>query len=126
MLSYAPLFFKYCILTILFISSSSVFANIAQEFGTATQGSNYGSSVAPFAIDGDETTYNHTGCNVTDNWWQVSLPDPSVISRIVVNNFMTSDSDAMIAKSSSDSNFAFMASEHCPNTTENIDALFCQ
>ena len=86
MLSYAPLFFKFCLLTILFVSPSSVFANIAQEFGTASQGSNYGSSVASLAIDGDEATYNHTGCNATDNWWQVSLPNPSVISRIVVKN----------------------------------------
>ena len=42
--------------------------------------------MASLAIDGDEGTYNHTACNGTDNWWQVSLPNPSVISRIVVKN----------------------------------------
>jgi len=52
----------------------------------ASQGSNYGNSVASLAIDGDESTFNHTGCNSTGNWWQVSLPNPSIISRIVVKN----------------------------------------
>ncbi|HHL19708.1 MAG TPA: hypothetical protein ENJ33_08225 [Thiothrix sp.] len=60
--------------------------NIAQKFGIASQGSDYGSSVAAFAIDGDENTINHTGCNADNNWWQVKLPEPSLISRIVVKN----------------------------------------
>ncbi|CAA6812266.1 MAG: Glycosyl hydrolase family 26/Calx-beta domain, partial [uncultured Thiotrichaceae bacterium] len=60
--------------------------NIARQHGVATQGSNYGSSVASLAIDGDENTTNHTGCNADNNWWQVSLPETSMISRIVVKN----------------------------------------
>ncbi|MCB1622834.1 MAG: ImpA family metalloprotease, partial [Thiothrix sp.] len=32
---------------------------------------------------------NHTGCNATDNWWQVQLPDPTSVSRIVVTGRST-------------------------------------
>lgn len=78
--------FKCCLTAALFLLSPGLSANIAQQFGVASQGSNYGSAAASLAIDGDDSTYNHTGCNATDNWWQVSLPDPSVISRIVVKN----------------------------------------
>lgn len=69
----------------LFIAASAT-ANIAQQFGVASQGSTYGSSVASYAIDGDENTYHHTKCNAENNWWQVKLPEPSHISRLVVKN----------------------------------------
>ncbi len=59
--------------------------NLAREFGQATQGGTYGSSGANLAIDGDATTYNHTSCDA-NNWWQVSLPNPTQISKILIKN----------------------------------------
>jgi hypothetical protein len=58
--------------------------NLSVSFGIAEQGDDYGSDVASKAIDGDLNTINHTQCNDTDNWWQVALPNPSQVSRIVV------------------------------------------
>ena len=58
--------------------------NLALEFGVATQSSTYNSSsTAGNAIDDKLETTNHTNCDVGD-WWQVKLPDPTLISRIVV------------------------------------------
>lgn len=58
--------------------------NLALEFGVATQSSTYNSSsTAGNAIDDKLETTNHTNCEVGD-WWQVKLPDPTLISRIVV------------------------------------------
>ena len=79
-------FFKPLIAVVFLFLSSGASANIAQDFGIASQGSDYGSSIASLAIDGDESTTNHTACNATDNWWQVKLPSPSIISRVVVKN----------------------------------------
>ncbi|MEZ5537130.1 MAG: ImpA family metalloprotease [Thiolinea sp.] len=58
--------------------------NIASLFGVATQGADYGSWVASLAIDDDPESFNHTQCNATDNWWQLRLPDPTSVARIVV------------------------------------------
>lgn len=53
-------------------------------FGVATQSSTYdSSSAASKAIDGNLATTNHTNCLAND-WWQVKLPDPTLVSRIVV------------------------------------------
>jgi hypothetical protein len=60
--------------------------NIAYLYGEATQGATYGSSVASYAIDDDFSTYNHTKCNATDNWWEVKLPEPTYISDIIIYN----------------------------------------
>ncbi len=60
--------------------------NIAHKLGKATQGSMYGSSEASYAIDGDSSTFNHTGCNATGNWWQLELPSFTALAKIVVQN----------------------------------------
>lgn len=53
-------------------------------FGVATQSSTYdSSSAASNAIDGNLATTNHTNCLAND-WWQVKLPDPTLVSRIIV------------------------------------------
>ncbi|MDD5393834.1 MAG: ImpA family metalloprotease [Thiothrix sp.] len=58
--------------------------NLALEFGIATQSSTYNSSsAAGNAIDDKLETTNHTNCEVGD-WWQVKLPAPTLVSRIVV------------------------------------------
>ena len=61
--------------------------NMARQFGIATQGKDYdSSSAASLAIDGNTTTFNHTTCDATNNWWQVKLPDSTAISKIVITS----------------------------------------
>lgn len=60
--------------------------NIAHKFAKATQGATYGTSAASFAIDNNLSTYNHTKCNATDNWWQLELPKNSKISKFIIHN----------------------------------------
>ncbi|WP_287603400.1 ImpA family metalloprotease [Thiothrix sp.] len=60
--------------------------NFAREFGVATEGGTYTASrLASLTIDGNTTTANHTSCDAR-NWWQVSLPNPTQINKIVVKN----------------------------------------
>lgn len=61
--------------------------NLAQAFGVATQGKDYvNTSQAELAIDGSTTTFNHTTCDTTNNWWQVKLPSATAVSRVVIGN----------------------------------------
>lgn len=61
--------------------------NLAQQFGLASQGTDYDSaSAAARAIDGKPDTFNHTTCDAQNNWWQVKLPDPTQISKIVITS----------------------------------------
>lgn len=61
--------------------------NVARLFGIATQGKDYSSSYpAKAAIDNDLTSYNHTSCDASNNWWQVKLPDPTQVSEIVITS----------------------------------------
>ena len=54
---------------------------------TATQGSTYGSRYpASAAIDGDDSTFNHTLCDAGTRWLQVDLGRRAVVSRLVVVN----------------------------------------
>ena len=36
------------------------------------------------AIDGDSTTSNHTQCNAAENWWQLALPNPTIVAAIMI------------------------------------------
>ena len=61
--------------------------DIAKKFGKATQPKKGGYKLyepADKAIDGDESTYNHTQGLETKNWWQLELPNPTKISRIML------------------------------------------
>ena len=61
--------------------------NLARQFGVATQGADYdSSSAASLAIDGNASTFNHTTCTAQKNWWQVQLPNPTLISKLVVTS----------------------------------------
>ncbi len=60
--------------------------DLAQAYGTATEGSRYGSSVAQHAIDGDTSTTNHTACTADVNWWQVAMPAEIDIHRIEITS----------------------------------------
>lgn len=61
--------------------------NLAQQFGLASQGTDYDSaSAAARAIDGKPDTFNHTTCDAQNNWWQVKLPDPTQVSKIVITS----------------------------------------
>ncbi|UJS26482.1 discoidin domain-containing protein [Thiothrix winogradskyi] len=61
--------------------------NLARQFGVATQGADYdSSSAASLAIDGNASTFNHTTCTADKNWWQVKLPNPTLISKLVVTS----------------------------------------
>ena len=61
--------------------------DIARQFGQATQSKNgnykkYQS--ADKAIDGNVSTYTQTEGEESKNWWQVALPNPTKISRVMV------------------------------------------
>ena len=61
--------------------------NLAQRFGVASQGADYdGASAAALSIDGKLDTFNHTTCDAQNNWWQVKLPDPTQLSKIVITS----------------------------------------
>jgi len=61
--------------------------NLARQFGVATQGADYdSSSAASLAIDGNANTVNHTTCTAEKNWWQVKLPNPTLISKLAVTS----------------------------------------
>ncbi len=60
--------------------------NLARQFGTATQGSTGWGGLAAHAIDGRTDNFNHTECDAQTNWWQVSLPNPTQVEKIVVKN----------------------------------------
>ncbi len=60
--------------------------NIAHKFGKAIQGKTYGVSIASRAIDGNLSTSNHTQCNAIDNWFQVELPNPTKMAKLVIYN----------------------------------------
>ena len=61
--------------------------NLARQFGGATQGADYdSSSAASLAIDGNASTFNHTTCTAEKNWWQVKLPNPTLISKLAVTS----------------------------------------
>ena len=61
--------------------------NVARLFGIATQGKDYSSAYpAKAAIDNDLTSFNHTSCDATNNWWQVKLPNPTLVSDIVITS----------------------------------------
>lgn len=61
--------------------------DIAHKFGIATQSINDGYayySPPDKAIDGNDSTFNHTRGTDTQNWWQVELPNTTKISKIMV------------------------------------------
>ncbi len=61
--------------------------DIAHKFGKATQGgdpSYYYYEEASLAIDNNDSTYNHTEGTTENNWWQVELPNPTRISKIMI------------------------------------------
>ena len=61
--------------------------NLTREFGVAIQGEDYDSaSAASLAIDGNPATFNHTSCDAVHNWWQVALPNPTQVKRILISN----------------------------------------
>ena len=61
--------------------------NLARQFGIASQGKDYdNASAASLAMDGSTTTFNHTTCDATNNWWQVKLPDSTAIAKIVITS----------------------------------------
>ncbi|RVU80763.1 DUF642 domain-containing protein [Leucothrix sargassi] len=60
--------------------------NIAQQFGDVSQGGDYGNYVASLAVDGDTSTFNHTSCNATDNWWQVKIPVSTSVSKFSIQS----------------------------------------
>jgi hypothetical protein len=72
------------ILSVLFSTSLQAADNIALSFGIATQGKDYGSSVASYAIDGNLDTINHTACDAQNNWWQLELPNPTQVEQVVI------------------------------------------
>lgn len=62
---------------------------VAHPFGIATQGgdpSYYYYEAPELAIDDDETTYNHTEGTAANNWWQVELPNPTLITEIRIQS----------------------------------------
>ena len=61
--------------------------DIARRYGKATQGSDSGYQYykpASNAIDGDETTFNHTSGSDKENWLQIALPKGTKIGKIVI------------------------------------------
>ncbi|MEE9352665.1 MAG: discoidin domain-containing protein, partial [Thiotrichaceae bacterium] len=61
--------------------------DIAKKYGIATQGTDSSYSYyspASNAIDGNPSTYNHTSSITTENWWQLELPNPTLISKIMI------------------------------------------
>ena len=61
--------------------------NVARQFGVATQTARNGYyyySPPNNALDGDSSTSNHTQCNAGENWWQVALPQPTNISKFII------------------------------------------
>ena len=63
--------------------------DIARLYGKATQGTGSGYQYyepASNAIDGDETTYNHTSGLDKNNWLQIALPKGTRIARIVITS----------------------------------------
>ena len=64
--------------------------DIAHKYGRATQGTDnsyYYYQAASNAIDNNDTTYNHTrGGAKGENWLQVELPNPTKVSKIVLQN----------------------------------------
>jgi|GEM_PF-634166 len=64
--------------------------DIAHRYGNATQGTNSSYSYyspANYAIDNNDSTFNHTrgGAN-GKNWLQIELPNPTKVSKIVIQN----------------------------------------
>jgi hypothetical protein len=90
------------IYTILLSTDKTVFVpgtiNIAEKFGTAIQGQDYGSNVASLAIDGNVSTWNHTQCNAIDNWWQLELPNTTKISKLIIHNRIGQEARLVNAK----------------------------
>lgn len=69
------------------VVNSDPLINMARQFGVASQGKDYDSeSAASLAIDGDTTTFNHTSCDATNNWWQVKLPDSLTINKLAITS----------------------------------------
>ncbi|CAA6816151.1 MAG: Hemolysin-type calcium binding protein, partial [uncultured Sulfurovum sp.] len=64
--------------------------DIAHKYGKATQGTDssyYYYSSASNAIDKDDSTYNHTrGGKNGKNWLQLELPNPTIVSKVVLQN----------------------------------------
>ena len=64
--------------------------DIAHKYGKATQGTDSSYSYyypASNAIDNNDSTYHHTrGGQNGENWLQIELPNPSKISKIVIQN----------------------------------------
>ncbi len=61
--------------------------DIAQPYGVATQppANGYYYYEAPEkAIDGDDSTYNHTQGTESENWWQLQLPHGTTVSKIMI------------------------------------------
>jgi hypothetical protein len=69
------------------LAEDSALVDIAQPYGIATQGTNstYSYYSPPSnAIDGDDSSYNHTSGDASENWWQLELPNPTLISKIMI------------------------------------------
>ncbi|MBU1669015.1 ImpA family metalloprotease [bacterium] len=62
---------------------------IAHRYGKATQppkNGYYYYDAPENAIDGNLSTWNHTQCTETENWWQLELPKLSKVAKVVVYN----------------------------------------
>ena len=69
-----------------FTIKARALVNIAQAFGEASQGGTYRNVGAQYAVDGDANTYNHTSCHAEENWWQVKLPSPTLVSKLSIQS----------------------------------------
>ena len=53
----------------------------------ATQSSTYNSAHGPYkALDGNDNSITHTGCNVRKEWWQVDLGATYTIEKVHIGN----------------------------------------
>jgi hypothetical protein len=71
--------------------SPELLIDIAHKFGVATEGTDksyYYYQPASYAIDHNASTYNHTSAKSDQNWWQVALPVPAAIHKIVIQSRM--------------------------------------
>ena len=72
-------------------TSNAVFAAVdITAFGMASQGSTYTDDAGVYsagnAVDSDPQTYNHTQCDASTDWWQLELPNNTLITEVVITS----------------------------------------
>ena len=60
--------------------------NLAHIYGKVIQGDTWAAHKAIYAIDENNTTYNHANDVLPNNWWQLALPNGVKIHKIVLYN----------------------------------------